>query len=115
MLVAAIAVAAFSIYKNSSKEEELSDIVKANIEALAVNKETELKMPHTDDSGEGEGGCSGTLVTAYIDISINTSPVPDLYRNWKYKKNNQGDPADNGKCGEKRMRIESIDGQCCSN
>jgi hypothetical protein len=110
MLVAAIAVAAFSIYKNSSKEEELSDIVKANIEALA--EKLSFKEYSEDDGLIGGGG---NLRQAYKDISINTEPVPTNYDYFDYKLTNQQYPQNNGKCGRKRMRLDSIDGYCLGN
>jgi hypothetical protein len=111
IFVTAIALVALNFYSNS-RENEMSDIVKANIEALS--EKLPLEYAGDPDIVDGSGS---NLETAYIDLSTITSPPPEkIYAEFKFKLKNQDDPRDNGKCSSKRMRIESIDGWCyCSN
>jgi hypothetical protein len=98
MLVAAIAVAAFGIYKNSSKEEELSDMVKANIEALAKE---EVEPPPVEI-----GGSSGGWVTAHNGIA--TDDPWYAMQNVIKSKNN---PI-NYRCTSVRLKNVQPDGYC---
>jgi hypothetical protein len=84
--------------------EDLSELAKANIEALA-----RPEKPTEPNFIGGDSG-SGNLKDAYVDISINTNPVPNIYDEYYKKMIYQ-----NGKCEKKRMRIPSMDGQCQSN
>jgi hypothetical protein len=106
MLVAAIAVAAFSIYKNSSKEEELSDIVKANIEALAERADEPTDPPLAnggDLPGAGGGGGSQSV-----------QPVPahtgGTYKQFRFVQTKPTPPIT--KCGWAERENTTINGTC---
>jgi hypothetical protein len=110
MLVVAIAVAAFSIYKNSSKEEELSDIVKANIEALAerADEPTEPPLANGGDlPGAGGGGNGCNSCDSYDTWKANPNTNGG---EWSYKKTR----GDNGRCKDELLYAPSkVYGEFC--
>jgi hypothetical protein len=108
ILVTALALVALNFYNNSSNET-VSDVAKANSEALAIES-----LTYNDGSGDligdGDGGGGGTTwINAY-----KYQPVPDgsMGVSYAYKS---GGPVITYKCSYAKMSSPTSDGSCYLN
>jgi hypothetical protein len=103
ILVTALALVAFNFYNNSSKEA-LSDVAKANIEALADDPNgngDDMDDVMQDTPGEGNSGGGGTTwLTA-----VKGTDASSMYAEQRTK-------GTNSTCLNKRIKNTTSDGLC---